>query len=110
MTTDRRSVTISCRALRSSKKDSVAGRFIATMGFLEKLFPKRRSQYEGDKAGLVQALHALALADNAENRKKMYEVLLTSTLLIPTSEEQSTPSGPMEHNRGVELQLHWVTD
>ena len=57
----------------------------------------------------MQAIDAVAVADNAENRKKMYEVLLTSTLLIPTPEIPAT-SASNEHQDFVSIKLFWITD
>jgi len=77
---------------------------------LEKLFSKRHTrQYEGENAALVQAMDAVAFADNPENRKKMYEALLPSTLLIPTP-EIPTASVSNEHEDYVSLQLHGIAD
>ena len=80
------------------------------MRLFEKLFSKgRRSQCEGENAALVQAINAVGLADNSENRKKMYEILLTSTLLIPTP-EIPTASESNDHQGSIALQLHGITD
>jgi hypothetical protein len=80
------------------------------MRFLEKLFSKdKSSQYEGENAALVQAMHAVGLADNDENRKKMYEILLASTLLTPTP-EIPTASVSNDHQGRISLQLHGITD
>lgn len=57
----------------------------------------------------MQAMDAVAVADNAENRKKMYEVLLTSTLLIPTPEIPVT-SASNEHQDFVSIKLFSITD
>jgi hypothetical protein len=77
---------------------------------LEKLFSKRHSrQYKGENAALVEAMNAVAFAYNPKNRKKMYEALLPSTLLIPTPEIPIT-SVSNEHQASVSLQHHWITD
>jgi hypothetical protein len=82
------------------------------MKFLEKLLSKRqRSQYDGENAALVHAMHELALKNDPENLKKMYEVLLSSTLLIPTVElpPVSRP-GAKEQDGHTALQLTSITD
>lgn len=57
------------------------------MKFLQKIFgTKKESSYDGPNAGLVRAMHEMALQDNVENRRKLYEALLASTLIIPTPE------------------------
>ena len=80
------------------------------MKILEKLFSKRHSlQYEGENAALVKTLHAVALADSPENREKMYETLLKSTLLIPTPEIPAAFASN-ENQGNVYVQLHFITD
>jgi hypothetical protein len=70
-------------------------------------FSKRHTpQYEGENAALVQAMDAVLDADNPENRKKMYEVLLTSRLLIPTPE---LPAHSNQDN-DVKVDFPWITD
>jgi hypothetical protein len=74
---------------------------------LKKLFLKGHTpQYEVENAALVQAMDAVVDADNPENRKKMYEVLLTSKLLIPT------PKPPAHSNQDnhVNVAFHWIRD
>jgi hypothetical protein len=80
------------------------------MKFLEKLFSKRqRSQYDGENTVLVQAMHELALKNDSENAKKMYEVLLSSTLLIPTPELPASRPGEEPDNHTT-LALTFITD
>lgn len=80
------------------------------MRLFEKLFSKgKSSQCEGENAALVQAMHAVEVAGNDENRKKMFEILLTSTLLIPTP-EIPTGSASYDHQGTISLQLHGITD
>jgi len=79
--------------------------------FFQKLFLKRRgSQPSNENADLIQAMHDLALRDDAESRVRMYEQLLNSTLLIPTPEFPE--ASPAERNQGglVSLQLTLITD
>ena len=81
------------------------------MKILEKLFSKRqRFQYEGENAVLVQAMHELALKYNPENRKKMFELLLSSTLLIPTPELPAASGPGKESDGNITLPLVFISD
>jgi hypothetical protein len=65
----------------------LAQEFKKIMDFSRSLF--RLKGKEWSKVGnsqLVQAMHDVALADTAENRKKLYNLLLTATIFIPTPE------------------------
>ena len=42
---------------------------------------------------LVRAMHDIALNENPENRKKVYEALLGSMLLVPVAEIPADLSG-----------------
>lgn len=81
------------------------------MKFLDRLFSKRQgSQYDGDNALLVKAMHELALNNNPENRKRMYEELLKSTILIPTPEPPTDSRSGKESDVDVTLQLVFIND
>jgi hypothetical protein len=57
------------------------------MRFLQKIFGRKKQfKYDGPNAELVQAMHEMALRDDAGNRKKLYKAILSSTLTIPTPE------------------------
>lgn len=57
------------------------------MKLLQKILgTKKRFAYEGPNAELVHAMHEMALSDNEETRKRLYQALLASTLTIPTPE------------------------
>jgi hypothetical protein len=75
------------------------------MKFLQKIFGRRKQfKYDGPNAGLVRAMHELALRDDAGNRKRLYEAILSSTFTIPTPELPEgfrTPGGkpPLPNTR-----------
>jgi hypothetical protein len=57
------------------------------MDFFRRLF--RRKSEDWSRVGnsqLVQAMHELALADTSQRREKLYKLLLTATIVIPTPE------------------------
>jgi hypothetical protein len=84
---------------------------MGTMKFLDRLFSKRQgSQYDGDNAVLVKAMHELALNNNPENLKRMYEELLNSTILIPTPELPTASRLGKESDGDVTLQLVSISD
>lgn len=57
------------------------------MNFLHRLFsPNAKDRPKIDNSRLVQAMHELALADTPEGREKLYKLLLTATIVIPTPE------------------------
>ncbi len=57
------------------------------MKLFQKIFgTNKKFRYDGPNAQLVHAMHKIALQDDVENRKKLYEELLSSTLTIPTRE------------------------
>jgi hypothetical protein len=57
------------------------------MNFLDSLLGRRKdSRHEDGNPTLAQAMHEIALSDNPENRKKLYQALLGSMLLVPVPE------------------------
>lgn len=60
------------------------------MVFLDWLRTKKKASPEDGNPALVKAMHEIALADNPDNRKKLYQALLQSMLLVPVPE---TPKG-----------------
>src|SRR6202041_4196423 len=63
---------------------------------------------------LVRAMHDIALNENPENRKKVYEALLGSMLLVPVAEIPADLSGlgPGLHTATskTQIQLRRITD
>jgi SseB protein N-terminal domain/SseB protein C-terminal domain len=53
-------------------------------------------------------MHKIALQDNVENRKKLYEALLASTLIIPTPELPQGFQGPGEKLSGPNTKIDMI--
>ncbi len=79
------------------------------MSFLASLFRRREKfRYEGANAALVYAIHEVALKDNNESRKRLYEALLASTLIIPTPELPGEVRAPGERTAGSNIRIELV--
>jgi hypothetical protein len=82
------------------------------MGILGSLFGKKKgdSPDEGN-AALAQAMHAVAMNDNADTRKKLYQELLASMFLIPVPElPKGLGPGTQKIETGMELPLYSPVD
>jgi len=82
------------------------------MGILGSLFGKKKgdSPDEGN-AALAQAMHAVAMNDNADTRKKLYQELLASMFLIPVPElPKGLGPGMQKMETGMELPLYSAVD
>lgn len=75
---------------------------------------KTESRIEDGNPALVRAMHELAVQENPENRKKVYEALLGSMLLVPVPEIPADLAGlgPGLHtaNSKTQIQLRRITD
>jgi len=79
------------------------------MEFFQKIFgTKKEFKYDGPNAELVHAMHKVALQDNVENRKKLYEALLASTLIIPTPELPKGFQSPGEKLSGPNTKIDMI--
>lgn len=79
------------------------------MVFFEKWFKKEcQALPEEGNTALVQAMHAVALQDNPDNRKRLYSALLRSMLIIPVP---NTPAGskPGLNTAAGNLELQMIT-
>jgi hypothetical protein len=66
---------------------------------------------ENGNPALVQAMHELALKDNEENRRRLYELLLGSMLLIPVTEiPPGLSSGTQTVKTNVPIQFTGTVD
>jgi hypothetical protein len=85
------------------------------MNFMDSsLGKKTESRSEDGNPALVRAMRDIALNDNPENRKKVYEALLASMLLVPVPEipPDLAGLGPGFHTATgkTQIQLRRVTD
>lgn len=76
--------------------------------FLDSLFGKKKdAPAEFDNAALVRAMHEVAVGDSPDKRRKLYETLLTSMLLIPVPELPQGAS-PGIHTLKTEMQVQII--
>ncbi len=79
------------------------------MKILQKILGKKKEfEYDGPNAELVHAMHRIAVQDDAENRKKLYEALLASTLIIPTPELPKGFQSPGEKLSGPNTRIDMI--
>ena len=69
---------------------------------------KKAYPYKGTNAPLVQAMDVMAREDNRENRKRLYDVLLASTLIIPTPELPEGFRAPGETRPASNIRIDMV--
>jgi hypothetical protein len=77
------------------------------MKFLDALFGKKKeASVEDGNPALVRAMHEIALHDNPENRKKLYEAFLGSMLWVPVPEIPAGLGPGMQATKtGMQIQL-----
>src|SRR5579862_4103106 len=82
------------------------------MGLFDFLLGRKKSpNAEVANPSLVNAMHELALSDNQENRKKFYQTILGSMLLVPVPEVPKGLGPGMQTTQGdVQLQLTGMLD
>lgn len=82
------------------------------MGFLDLFKGRKTKPQPGDlNSDLVQAMHKVALSDNPDNRRTLYETLLSSTLLIPVPEIPTGLAPGLQKTTGdIELQITGMLD
>jgi len=82
------------------------------MRFIDSLFgQKKEARLDDGNPELVRAMNELALHEKPENRKKVYEALLGSMLLVPVPEiPVGLVSGLQTTTNEMQIQLTWVTD
>jgi hypothetical protein len=84
------------------------------MTFMESSGKKTDVRIEEGNPALVRAMHDIALNENPENRKKVYEALLGSMLLVPVPEIPADLNslGPGLHTATskTQIQLRRITD
>jgi hypothetical protein len=82
------------------------------MRFIELLFGKKnKARLEDGSPELVRAMHELASNEKPENRKKVYEALLGSMLLVPVPEIPAGLSPGLQTTTDeVRIQLTGMTD
>jgi len=79
------------------------------MKFLQRIFRKKSGvEYEGDNAGLVHAMHEVSVQDNPVTRKRLYEAMLASTLIIPTPELPEQFREPGQKSAGANTQIDMI--
>jgi len=79
------------------------------MKILQKIFGKKKEfEHDDPNAELVHAMHRMAVQEDTENRKKLYEALLASTLIIPTSELPEGFRTPGENRTGPNTKIDLI--
>jgi hypothetical protein len=82
------------------------------MSILDLILRKKGAQDgEVNNPDLVRAMHELALSDNPENRRHLYDALLASMLWVPVPElPRGLEPGHQTTNKPVQLQITGTTD
>jgi len=81
------------------------------MSFLASLFGRKKGLSPEGNPALLRAMHEVATKDNPENRRALYEAMLSSTLLTPIPEiPPGLGPGLQTLQSGVQLQLVRLKD
>ncbi|MHB8217342.1 MAG: SseB family protein [Candidatus Sulfotelmatobacter sp.] len=81
------------------------------MNFIESLFGRKKDPIKDGNAQLVRAMEEVASNDSPVNRKKLYDALLGSMMLVPTPEVPAGLSPGLNTTREeTQIRLTSVTD
>lgn len=82
------------------------------MRILDSLFRKKKEpRIESNNPELVQAMHEIASHDDPDNRKRLYEALLSPMLWVPVPEvPRELVAGAQVTEAPIQLQITGITD